>query len=74
MARRRRHPATVVAFDEAAGRGTVRVEGGGEVPFHCTAIADGTRTIEVGVRVLADVAPGPAGVIEALEVERLGAS
>ena len=39
---------TVTAFDEARGCGTVRADDGATYCFHCTAIADGTRTIEVG--------------------------
>ena len=35
----------VVEFDDHAGRGEVEAGGGLRFPFHCTAIADGTRTI-----------------------------
>ena len=55
----------VVAFDEAVGLGTVRADDGTVLPFHCTAIADGTRTIEVGTRVVFDVAAGGRGRWEA---------
>ena len=34
-------------------------------PFHCTAIADGTRTIAVGTAVTFDVVPGRLGRWEA---------
>jgi cold shock CspA family protein len=46
---------TVASFDEPAGLGTV-VGGGGAVhPFHCIEIADGSRTIAVGVDVRFDL-------------------
>lgn len=55
----------VAAFDEPRGLGVVRAYGGGELPFHCTAIADGTRTIAVGARVRFRVVPGRLGRWEA---------
>jgi CspA family cold shock protein len=57
----------VVAFDDAAGFGTVR-SSDGEYFFHCTAIADGSRTIAVGTRVFFDVVPGRRGLWEASNV------
>ena len=42
---------SVVAFDREVGLGTLRDDTGGEWPFHCIEIADGTRDIEVGVAV-----------------------
>jgi cold shock CspA family protein len=64
-------PATgVVAwFDEPRGLGTITSEDGVEIPFHCTAIADGTRTISVGERVRFVVVPGRAGRWEAARIE-----
>lgn len=61
---------TVVAFDRHAGWGTVRAEGdegdeGGEMFFHCTAIADGTRMIDPGTPVSYDIRPGHNGQWEA---------
>jgi len=54
----------VVDFDEAAGLG--RVESGGErYPFHCTAVADGSRTIAVGTPVVFTLAARHAGRVEA---------
>lgn len=41
----------VVAFDAHAGLGEVRADSGVRYAFHCIAIADGSRTIEVGERV-----------------------
>ena len=37
----------VTAFDDERGWGTVTTAGGEELFLHCTAIADGTRTIAV---------------------------
>jgi cold shock CspA family protein len=61
---------TVVEFDDAAGIGRVRDDGPGGVTrfFHCTAIADGTRTIAVGADVTYDVRPGHLGQWEAAEI------
>ncbi|MDQ2650367.1 MAG: cold shock domain-containing protein [Actinomycetota bacterium] len=55
----------VVAFDEARGWGELESEDGRVLPFHCTQIADGTRTIEVGTEVDHDVRPGGMGRWEA---------
>jgi len=56
---------TVVAFDEHAGYGRVRGDDGVERFFHCTAIAGGSRTIEVGTPVAFDVVAGHHGRWEA---------
>jgi cold shock CspA family protein len=61
-------PGTVATFDDHAGLGTVRGGDGRSWPFHCTAITDGTRTIEVGTAVTFAVAPGRGGAWEAVEV------
>ncbi|MCU1376151.1 MAG: hypothetical protein JWO68_3437 [Actinomycetia bacterium] len=58
----------VVAFDDHRGYGTVRADDGRELLFHCTAIADGTRTIAVGTPVTFDVRPGHGGRWEAAAV------
>jgi cold shock CspA family protein len=58
----------VVAFDDAAGFGAVRLDDGRELFFHCTAIADGTRTIDVGAAVSAFVVPGHLGRYEAADI------
>jgi cold shock CspA family protein len=60
---------TVTAFDEARGLGEVTAGDGTVYPFHCTAIADGTRTIPVGVEVRFEVRPGPLGRWEAAGIE-----
>jgi cold shock CspA family protein len=56
---------TVTAFDEHGGYGTVSDAAGTEWTFHCTAIADDTRSIEVGAVVEFDVVPGRMGHWEA---------
>jgi cold shock CspA family protein len=48
---------TVTAFDDAAGLGTVTGDDGSEHPFHCTQVADGSRTIAVGTRVTFELWP-----------------
>jgi CspA family cold shock protein len=60
---------TVVEFDEAGGYGTVAAA----APdrrwfFHCTAIADGSRTIAVGTEVEFEVAAGRLGRFEAVDL------
>jgi len=58
-------PARVTEFDGDAGLGAVVTDDGRTLPFHCTAIADGTRRIDVGRRVVCLVAAGHLGRIEA---------
>jgi len=58
----------VVAFDEPRGLGEVEDDQGARFPFHCTAIAGGTRTIGVGRAVDFRVVTGPIGTREAAEV------
>ncbi len=41
----------VTSFDDAAGLGTITADDGTAFAFHCTAIADGTRTIAVDTAV-----------------------
>ena len=41
----------VTEFDDPAGLGVVTAGDGNAYPFHCTEIADGTRTIAVGTSV-----------------------
>jgi cold shock CspA family protein len=56
---------TVVEFDDAKGYGTVEGDDGRRMFFHCTAIADGSRTISVGAEVDYEVAAGHQGRWEA---------
>ena len=64
----------VVSFDDPRGLGVVRSDAGVEHPFHCTAIADGSRSIEVGTAVTYRVAPGRLGRWEASDMRPAGAS
>ena len=60
----------VASFDQARGLGTV-VDDGASYDFHATAIADGTRRIDVGIPVAFDVVPGHCGRDEARGILRL---
>ena len=62
----------VVSFDDPRGIGLVRSDAGVDYPFHCTAIADGTRTIVEGVRVTWRVAAGRLGRWEAVMITPVG--
>jgi cold shock CspA family protein len=64
----------VASFDDGRGLGTVRDdESDEELGFHCTEIADGTRTIAVGTRVAFVVAAARLGLREARDVRGLPA-
>ncbi|HWE55370.1 MAG TPA: cold shock domain-containing protein [Acidimicrobiales bacterium] len=54
----------VSSFDEQVGLGVVSAPAG-EYPFHCTQIADGSRTIRPGQAVEFEVLPGRLGRWEA---------
>ena len=59
----------VETFDDPRGYGTVvAADGRGPWFFHCTAIADGTRTIEVGTAVTFEVEAGHLGRYEAVDI------
>ena len=60
----------VRAFDERRGLGEVEADGGDVYPFHCTRLADGSRSIPVGAAVTFEVAPGPQGRWEAVAISR----
>jgi cold shock CspA family protein len=62
-------PGVVAEFDDDRGTGTVAADDGTDYFFHCTAIADGTRTIATGARVRFRVVAGHLGQWEAAEVE-----
>lgn len=65
----------VDSFDEARGIGTVvDADSGAPFPFHCTAIADGTRTIAEGTAVVFTMHPGRLGRVEARSVTAIGPS
>lgn len=57
----------VRSFDEGRGIGTI--DAAGEMyAFHCTQIADATRTVRVGATVQFRIVPGRRGDWEAAEV------
>ncbi|MGH9095649.1 MAG: cold shock domain-containing protein [Acidimicrobiales bacterium] len=56
---------TVRQFDEQVGLGVVEAADGRRYPFHCTQIADGSRTIPVGAQVSFAVVAGHRGRWEA---------
>ena len=58
----------VLEFDEDKGFGTVQAESGRHFFFHCTQIADGSRTIAIGVEVTFDVSAGHLGRWEAISL------
>jgi len=62
---------TVTSFDDHAGLGEVTSDSGVTHPFHCTALADGSRTVDAGARVDYRVAAGGAGRWEAAQITRL---
>jgi CspA family cold shock protein len=62
------HTGTVTTFDDPVGIGTVTTDDGQEHGFHCTAVADGTRTIAVGTRVRFAVVAGRLGRWEAADL------
>jgi CspA family cold shock protein len=61
----------VVTFDDPRGVGEVETAEGKRLFFHCTAIADGSRTIQSGAAVEFDVVAGPLGAPEATRIRRL---
>jgi len=60
-----RRDGTVVEFDARRGMGVVETTEGGRLPFHCTEIADGSRSVTVGAAVRYEVVPGALGQWEA---------
>jgi cold shock CspA family protein len=61
----------VAAFDEAAGLGEVTAAGK-RYQFHCTQIADGSRTIPAGVAVTFRLLAGRGGRWEASDLRTVG--
>ena len=62
---------TVDTFDEDRGLGTVRSDDGAVLAFHCTSIADGSRTIAIGQPVRFTVVAGGLGRWEAGHIVNL---
>jgi cold shock CspA family protein len=58
----------VVAFDERRGLGEIESADGASYAFHCTQIADGSRTIGVNTPVEFAVVPGQLGRWEAAAI------
>jgi hypothetical protein len=58
----------IASFDDFAGRGEIEAGGGMRFPFHCTAIADGSRAIAPDTAVKFRLAPGPLGALEATRI------
>jgi cold shock CspA family protein len=58
----------VTSFDATRGLGTVTDDHGASFGFHATAIADGSRAIDVGTEVIFTVVPGHRGRYEARSI------
>ncbi len=58
----------VSEFDDPRGLGSVLGDDGRRYEFHCTAVADGSRAIEVGTRVTFILAAAHRGRLEAREI------
>ena len=58
----------VTTFDEARGLGEITDAQGTIVPFHCVAIADGSRSIDEGAEVDFELGPGGMGRWEARNI------
>ena len=58
----------VSEFDDPRGLGSVLADDGRRYEFHCTAVADGSRTIEVGTRVAFVLAVAHRGRLEARQI------
>ncbi len=58
---------TVATFDERRGLGTIDADGT-SYPFHCTALLDGTRTVDPGTPVAFEIRPAGMGRWEATEI------
>jgi cold shock CspA family protein len=59
------HHGRVTTFERVRGLGTVTGDDGAIFDFHATAVADGSRTIDVGTAVTFTVAAGHRGRYEA---------
>ena len=59
---------TVASFDKDRGLGELITPDGAVYPFHCTAIADGSRAIAVGTQVTFTIAAGHLGRLEATAI------
>jgi cold shock CspA family protein len=64
---------TVVEFDTERGRGIVEDADGARLDFHCTRVADGSRSVAVGATVRYAIVPGTLGRWEAAAIEVVSA-
>lgn len=58
----------VASFDESRGLGTVVAADGAAYAFHCTALLDGTRSVEEGTAVTFEVRAAGLGRWEATRI------
>lgn len=58
----------VRSFQDHLGLGDVELDDGAVLPFHCTAIDDGSRHIDIGARVSCTPQPGHLGRMEARHI------
>ena len=68
MARAPRLAGRVTSFDDAVGLGEVTDTDGVVHGFHCTRIADGSRTIAVDTAVTVELEAGHRGLWEATDL------
>jgi cold shock CspA family protein len=61
---------TVTAFDEHRGWGEITADDGSVYPFHCTVLADGTRSVPRDTLVEFEVVAGHLGRWEAATVTK----
>jgi cold shock CspA family protein len=59
----------ITSFDDVRGDGLFQSDDGQELYFHCVVIADGSRTIDVGVRAKGVRRVGHLGRDELYDVE-----
>ena len=64
------HTGSVEAYDAARGWGTILGDDGEQLGFHCTQIADGSRSVAVGTKVRYRRVPAHLGTYEAASVTR----
>lgn len=62
------HRGTVTTWDDPRGIGAITGDDGVVYPFHCTAIADGSRQTELGVTVYFTVKAARLGQWEAVAI------
>ncbi len=55
-------------FDQAVGTGEIESDDRRIYPFHCTEIADGSRSIDVATRVVFQISVGRQGRDEATAI------